>query len=781
MSEFIIRISADEGFASNFGREVARMYRSGIFCDLDLVCRGGGAVSCHSVVLAAMSPFLADTLGQDGQEGEGGGRAIFLPDFEEDEVRRCLDDVYEFLDGGTDFLEENFDVYRALMVDLTFCDDPLDAMSPVSPPPESPQMFVKEEKEEDEKDGDKNDDDHDDDHDDHDGEEEEEEKVVKNIGLTSRKLRRTTRKRKGRSRLDGRRQPPKKRRRVPDEADAGLPQDMERVECQLRACGDDLVVTVGEDLDYREFCENPSKFRFVAAVGLKSPRGGDASALEALPLAWSAPATQPLGEQETARQYKLYCGALRSALGLSEVETSFQPAAVSRMEGASRKALECARRRRRRAYVNYTRDDLEAELLKEEVVAASRTAPQKTLPQQECMWYYGEERTLSLCADLPVRQLEGVALLLWDGDRERAEARLLRVGSEAREADAGRLTMLLFDVWLLRRPKGSRMEKCQEILDAVQECVVGPGLQFLAAREMLGEEGDRVRELFTGREMVCVDCGLVFKTATTQEYDKYTHHVATHKHHNFKCDCEVSLATWAEKERHIKLVHKAYLLCHQCDFLARNKTLLDGHIEREHEELTCQTCGEKIQAGQNGLNRHLADEHPEELSARLKKRMLVTSGICDDCGRSFDTPKQLHAHIENQHKVLSCTVCGEAVTGANQRRVHMRQKHRSLTETTCEQCGATVAIRHLQEHVLDMHTPESERPHGCPDCHRRFSTKSKLSTHRNLAHIRARRLKCRYDGCDRSYNDYGSRGNHERSKHGQTYHHAVKMGLMPPK
>ncbi len=73
--------------------------------------------------------------------------------------------------------------------------------------------------------------------------------------------------------------------------------------------------------------------------------------------------------------------------------------------------------------------------------------------------------------------------------------------------------------------------------------------------------------------------------------------------------------------------------------------------------------------------------------------------------------------------------------------------------------------------------------HACTvlDCPRRFSDNDALKRHQFLAHIKARHLVCRYEGCQMGYNDHGSRINHERIKHGQSYGRAVKMGLVPPK
>ncbi len=63
----------------------------------------------------------------------------------------------------------------------------------------------------------------------------------------------------------------------------------------------------------------------------------------------------------------------------------------------------------------------------------------------------------------------------------------------------------------------------------------------------------------------------------------------------------------------------------------------------------------------------------------------------------------------------------------------------------------------------------------------RFSCNSLMKRHVESFHIKARHMVCRFEGCDMAYNDFASRCNHEKMKHGDTFPRAVKKGLVPPR
>ncbi len=753
-----IRLSTSKSFGSDFWREVAQMYFSGKFCDLDLSCRDGSRVSCHRLVLALVSPFLAQVL-----EGhlEGENKVLLLHDFEPAEVRDFLDALYDFLQGRDcpDVFDAHPGIVESLQLDLApFLEDTLDQESL-----KGPDVVIKEEAEE----------------------------VDSDAPLKPLSKRRKGSSASGkRRRVGGGGRGAKRRKKTASSSAERLVQAevssgtsspnvaLGELEKQLKHRTGALVAKLEGAFDYRVHCRMLRRARFAAAVGARAPGSQeDPAGMEALPLAWSAPATELMGEGEMARQYGQYCGALRSVLGLSKVETYHQPNVIARMGTYTTRGLHGARIRKRREYAFLPREDLEAILRKESVVSVSETRPQRRLSRCADAAEGEGEAVFRLLDELAVEELEGVALLYWDGQEGGAKALLLRLNSEARETYATEVAKALFDIWFLRKPKGSPTEKCREIIDIFQKHL-SPAAEYLAAKEVLGEGGDKVRKLFVGREEVCSECGLIFKTTTYQEYAKYENHRKLHRQHRFRCDCEVTWTTLVEKRRHINVVHRGYLLCHSCDFVAKDKGILDAHVEREHEECICQLCGMRL-VGKRLLNMHMADNHPDEISDKLKERKIL-KGTCDCCGKSYDTPKKLYVHYEHNHKPIKCKLCGDTVVGINRKRVHMREMHRSTTQTKCGHCGVTISRRGLPCHILNMHTPEERRPHACPDCPRRFSTRGSLRQHQQLAHIKSRPFGCRY-GCEKAYNDTRSRSNHERIKHGRTYYQAVKMGLVPPK
>ena len=165
-------------------------------------------------------------------------------------------------------------------------------------------------------------------------------------------------------------------------------------------------------------------------------------------------------------------------------------------------------------------------------------------------------------------------------------------------------------------------------------------------------------------------------------------------------------------------------------------------------------------------------------------RRKCVKSVCKECGNEYASLDAMRSHVASVHNLRKCKQCGAGpFVGAVGLRLHKKREHTS--EQPCPICGKVIKNpRQLKVHLLNKHTPESERPNKCSECDRRFACHSLMEKHRASVHFRDQRnLVCHYPGCDAAYIDYATRCKHEQMKHGQTYTQVRQMFvyLLKPK
>ena len=258
----------------------------------------------------------------------------------------------------------------------------------------------------------------------------------------------------------------------------------------------------------------------------------------------------------------------------------------------------------------------------------------------------------------------------------------------------------------------------------------------------------RGRPKKTNGAEVCQYCGKVFPPGK----DKMRrNHLFRHRIQLFKCDCDVKLGSYNDKERHVKMVHWGQLPCPRCKLTLKSDQSLQYHLLTVHgKSLACTIC-----------------DYITHKVVHLKKHM-----------QTRHVPKVLKPAAETAAEI-SCLPCGKVFSSAFNKSQHVRKVH---NPQFCSLCDRT--FKNLKRHTENVHVDDSKKRFLCTDCGKGFLDRSNLSSHQMNVHIKSRPYKCRYPDCNKKctkcmkectkdctrkelgYNDTANRNAHEKRVHG---------------
>lgn len=142
------------------------------------------------------------------------------------------------------------------------------------------------------------------------------------------------------------------------------------------------------------------------------------------------------------------------------------------------------------------------------------------------------------------------------------------------------------------------------------------------------------------------------------------------------------------------------------------------------DDFKCKTCSHRAK------NKQLILKHIN------KQHLHVTTFLCDICGKSFLTEKNLKAHIpiHNESKDYMCQICPKNFKMESGLRAHLRT-HREDRRFTCNECGKAFKKNYsLLEHKK---AHQGFFPFRCNACGKRFVSQAVLNSHvkRHIAPI----------------------------------------------
>uniref|UniRef100_A0A8D8Z0R8 Zinc finger protein 268 n=4 Tax=Cacopsylla melanoneura TaxID=428564 RepID=A0A8D8Z0R8_9HEMI len=244
---------------------------------------------------------------------------------------------------------------------------------------------------------------------------------------------------------------------------------------------------------------------------------------------------------------------------------------------------------------------------------------------------------------------------------------------------------------------------------------------------------------------------------TTKHSLKY-HHTTQHRlnpHQAFVCHV-------CSKPFHRKSVLIVHLQAHEgvknfgCDYCPARfsqKISWRVHMMRHRGEFKyeCSICCKKY-ATQAKLNFHSKTHQPAALTCghcnkkfttkqylrqHLNIHQRISGGVtCTDCGAEFKSLKAQLSHKQRSHPIAlyDCQQCTRSFTSSARLSKHVGRMH-ALTRTKypCPECPKEFLSKPiLTQHIHSNHNPEANgkvKPFQCTLCEKKYSFKSKLSTH----------------------------------------------------
>ena len=256
-------------------------------------------------------------------------------------------------------------------------------------------------------------------------------------------------------------------------------------------------------------------------------------------------------------------------------------------------------------------------------------------------------------------------------------------------------------------------------------------------------------------ELASLECRICGKTFERKEFTQKGHitllrnyhgHLHLHKLSILKCECDIEFKSTKEKLNHIRLIHKTFVECDQCNETLKNQESLDKHRDKVHRIRQCHICDYVTTArGDYNLKAHYMTRHKvQEDAEKGANKPKLKCGVAD-CEKIFIRQADLNQHHNRVHISRECPIC-----------------HKMLKNKV------------LQQHIDTVHN--NLKKYFCEKCGKGFTYPALLEQHEAVEH-QGFRYQCRYPDCqykDREYKDKSNRSAHERIKHGAQYNVACR-------
>eukprot|EP01083_Nonionella_stella_P026107 71887_1 len=215
-------------------------------------------------------------------------------------------------------------------------------------------------------------------------------------------------------------------------------------------------------------------------------------------------------------------------------------------------------------------------------------------------------------------------------------------------------------------------------------------------------------------------------------------------------DYKPSLADQSSDNTHCKRRKRIFseYTCKDCDEVFTSPSVFEHHAAEKHDNLRpfwCTQCP-KTYLKQAALDGHIRKIHQKEVNFR-----------CEWCGKAFFERTTYNMHCKKHTGIKSEP--GQTATAPPCKRI----KKFKPTKFACTQCDRVFRKKYyLKRHVINMHTPNQDKPYQCKYCTYGGATKKQIVWHENI-HRNERRYKCTY--CEKRFNNKKDVKHHVANRH----------------
>ena len=160
--------------------------------------------------------------------------------------------------------------------------------------------------------------------------------------------------------------------------------------------------------------------------------------------------------------------------------------------------------------------------------------------------------------------------------------------------------------------------------------------------------------------------------------------------------------------------------------LTKEDAISEDSLQIKPNESNTNSCGSKQKFGDKLLSQLIYDEGEDDINDK-KKHTIPFSYECGDCSQDYRKSGLLFKHTNEHHGGRKCPDCDERFTSSSPYHLHIK-KHASFK-------------------------------YSCNECDKEFSTKSNLTTHKNI-HLGIKPHKC--SKCEKSFSDRSACMRHEK-------------------
>nr|CAB3445306.1 unnamed protein product [Digitaria exilis]CAB3448563.1 unnamed protein product [Digitaria exilis] len=192
----------------------------------------------------------------------------------------------------------------------------------------------------------------------------------------------------------------------------------------------------------------------------------------------------------------------------------------------------------------------------------------------------------------------------------------------------------------------------------------------------------------------------------------------------------------------------------------------EENVTKSNQQFICKEdgCGMRFSIKAN-MQRHVKEFHGDENVTKSNQQFICKE---EGCNKAFKYLSKLKKHEESHVKFDYVeVVCGEPgcmkmFTNIECLRAHNQSCHQHVR---CEICGEKHLKKNIKRH-LQTHgeVPSGERMKcAFEGCERSFSNKSNLTKHMKACHEQLKLFTCRVAGCGKAFTYKHVRDNHEKS------------------